>query len=705
MELSLEELEFVMTDMMLKRRNFGIKIGSERGCSDTKCKELETLEELDLTITTLGNTVELGHFDNKNTFSIEGKSISELSKRHNTVVIKRFIPVDDEQEEGMFFTELEMLTSVKHHNIVNLLGFCVEGFDMMLVTEKFSNENLSDYLGNVKEMRTLTWVKRLKICIDAARALNYLHFEMEDNKVMIHGNINANRIGFNQNWEAKIEDFQWAVFLPLDQKDEAEYRKTYFDQRYHVDPEYENTGELKRETNMYSFGVVLFEIVCGRRAGDQIYLNESKKGLVDVARQNFSTGTQEDMIDPAIKEAIGKMSSIPNRRTNKDSLQTFLKVANQCVVETQDQRPTIKVVLKELEKTLFFQVEGVQHLDKDQVVKELETPTHQILEEQVQQPEYDQVAEEVEKASHEIHQQQQQLIIKKLEHLKIPLADVQLATDGFSKAYEIPDGGGCTMYRAKLDDHFGKENHSSVVEGTDHVLIKRYPPPGHEYWGEKEFFTEVEVLSAVKHPNIVTLLGFCFEASEMILVLENASNGFLGDYLEDVNSSMRIFTWEKRLKICIDVAHALKYIHYEMEDQTMIINRDICSYNVFLDKNCGAKIVNFWWSVFLPSNQQDEALHISWIGRMRHIDPEYKKTNKLKRESDVYGLGVVLFEILCGRIAFDPIYLKENEAGLAHVAKQCYCSGTIQDIIDHTIKEETSENNFVLNRGPKAYIY
>ncbi|KAJ0687569.1 putative protein kinase RLK-Pelle-LRR-I-1 family [Helianthus annuus] len=186
----------------------------------------------------------------------------------------------------------------------------------------------------------------------------------------------------------------------------------------------------------------------------------------------------------------------------------------------------------------------------------------------------------------------------------------------------------------------------------------------------------------------------------MILVIDNFSNGFLGEYLGNFKDK-RVLTWEKRLKICIDVAHALKYIHYEMEDQKMIINRDICSYNIGLDENLEAKIASFWWSVFLPPKQEDEALYLNnVIDRPCYRDPEYKKTNKVKRESDVYGFGVVLFEILCGRLAYDPIYHKESGIGLAHVARRSFSTGSLEEMIDPLIKEEVGENKFVLNRGP-----
>ncbi|MFS7990593.1 putative protein kinase RLK-Pelle-WAK family [Helianthus anomalus] len=299
-------------------------------------------------------TVALNHFDKGKPSFVEEKGKTTQPKIHNsTVIIKRFLPRDDEDEEEFFFTELEVLITVKHSNIVTLIGFCVEGFEMMLIVEKFANAFLADYIGNVC---TLTWETRLKICIDVAHALSYIHSGLEDKKMIIHGNISSFKFGLDENWRTKIEDFESAVILPPDIKDQTLYKRPYFESKYHVDPDYANTGKLKRESDVYSFGVVLLEIICGREADDQIYLKESDKGLVHVARKNFRNGTIEGMIDPTLKEETNKKGCIPNRGANKDSLQTFLKVANQCVSKTQDQRPTMKVVLNELEKALVFQV-------------------------------------------------------------------------------------------------------------------------------------------------------------------------------------------------------------------------------------------------------------------------------------------------------------------------------------------------------------
>ncbi|KAJ0736272.1 putative protein kinase RLK-Pelle-CrRLK1L-1 family [Helianthus annuus] len=300
--------------------------------------------------------VELHCFDKENLSYQKGKYEGEHLKGERTVVLKRYPSGHDLYGEEEFFKEIEMFTIVKHPNIVNLLGFCVEDSEMVLVTENISNGYLVDYLGNVNHMRILTWEKRLKISIDVAHALKYLHYEMEDQKMIINRQINSYSIRLDENWGAKIVNFCRSEFLPPNQQDEAVYPKKRIDKPLYRDPQYEKTGRLKRESDVYSIGVVLFEILCGRRASDPIYKKENVRGLGPVARQSFCTGTLEDMIDPILKDEMGENNFVLSIGPKKDSLHTFMKIAYQCVAETQDQRPTMKVVVKELEKALSFQV-------------------------------------------------------------------------------------------------------------------------------------------------------------------------------------------------------------------------------------------------------------------------------------------------------------------------------------------------------------
>ncbi|KAK9058272.1 hypothetical protein SSX86_023112 [Deinandra increscens subsp. villosa] len=343
----LEHLKIPLDDILLASNNFSETFRSGK------------VYEIDWYI------VERGPFDKEKPSAEEGGNKCELPKRHNNVLIKRFLPTHEKQEE-FFFTEIEILTCVNHHNIVTPIGFCVEGSEMVLVFENPSNGYLSDYLIGSKEICILTWEKRLKICIDVAHALNYFHYGMEDKKVIIHTNIKSWKFELDENWGAKIDDCQTAVFRPSNQEDEAFYQNKVVGTKYYRDPEHEKTGMLTRKSDVYSFGVVLFEILCGKVADDPIYLESHKGGLAPLARRNFGTYKLENMIDPTIKEI-----------TNKDSLHSFIEIAYQCVAETQDQRPTMKVVAKELEKALSFQEKQVQQQDKNSVIDEHQKASHE----------------------------------------------------------------------------------------------------------------------------------------------------------------------------------------------------------------------------------------------------------------------------------------------------------------------------------------
>ncbi|KAL8214566.1 hypothetical protein R6Q57_004015 [Mikania cordata] len=642
--------------------------------------------------------INIKYLDKENSSCIEGNSNVETP-----AIIKRILPRDDEEGEKAFYAELEALASIKHRNIVALIGSCVEASEMIFIIET-GYRNLSFYLTKeVNIMDILTWEKRLKICIDVAHALNYLHSEMEEQKMIINRDVNSYNIGLDENMRAKIVEFGLSIILPQNQADDDIYVNRVFGLKDYMDPEYEKCHKVKKASDVYSFGVVLFEILFGRLADDPIYLNGVNNGLACVARRSFRMGTIDEMIDPIIKEETDENHFVLD---NKDSLHTFIEIAFQCVAETQDQRPTMKVVVQELEKALFYKEDLGPNIA--QIVNglenglELQWPDEMISDERIQRPSKEQVVHELEQSL----ELQTRITFKHLEHLKIHLNDITLATDNFSEAYKIGFGDYCALYRAELN-HFHKGN-PSYEEGKnkdehrkrhDNVVIKRILPRDDDK-GKKVFYTEIEVLARVEHRNIVNLLGFCIEGSEMILVTEDVSNGYLIDYLSNINE-LRILSWEKRLKICIDVAHALVYLHSKMEDKKMIIiNRDINSYNIGLDENWGAKIVEFGSSIFLSPDQEDGALFSSYVGKPSYIDPEYKMNGKLKTKSDVYSFGVVLFEILCGRLANDPIYKKESDKGLAQVARHSFCMGTLEDMIDPVLREETSEHNFVLNRGP-----
>ncbi|KAM0060702.1 putative protein kinase RLK-Pelle-LRR-I-1 family [Helianthus debilis subsp. tardiflorus] len=237
-----------------------------------------------------------------------------------------------------------------HLNIVSLLGFCYERPHMILVYEHVSRGSLDDYLGSEGKMTNLTWVQRIKLCIGIACGLDYLHTTVDNKQKIIHRGIKSANILLGENWEAKIADFGLSIFHPFDHKASTISATKVAGTQVYLDPEYETTHKLKKESDVYTFGAVL--ILCGRLAYDPVYANESEKGLALIVRHNFEKGTVKKMIDPNLKE---ENTFTPSKGPNQDSLNTFLTIGNRCLAEKQAERPTMKVVIEELMKASNFQ--------------------------------------------------------------------------------------------------------------------------------------------------------------------------------------------------------------------------------------------------------------------------------------------------------------------------------------------------------------
>ncbi|CAI9269152.1 unnamed protein product [Lactuca saligna] len=295
---------------------------------------------------------ELYHFDSKSLVPLEVKNKSELPKKRSTVAIKRILIREDKQGEQGFLAEIEMLTGCKHPNIVSLLGFCNEGRHMILVYEHASNGSLDEYLEGTGSLTNLTWVQRIKICIDVACGLNYIHNKIDDDRRIIHRDIKSGNILLTENWEAKIADFGLSKFRPENEQLNTLYTENIAGTKVYLDPEYDKTGRLKNETDIYSFGVVLFEMLSGRFANDPIYTKEDINGIAPVARRRFNDGTIKGMFDPRLMEENRENIFSLNKGPDPDSLDAFSKIAYQCVAETQVERPTAEVIVMKLEESL-----------------------------------------------------------------------------------------------------------------------------------------------------------------------------------------------------------------------------------------------------------------------------------------------------------------------------------------------------------------
>lgn len=248
-----------------------------------------------------------------------------------------------------------MLNCCKHENIISLLGICSEYPEMILVCEFASKGSLDNCLEKNK-MINVTWAQRLQICLDIAHGLNYLHVDKVGKSRIIHRDVKSANVLLDENWRAKVADFGLSKFHPKNQSKSSIHTIHLAGTEMYVDPEYSTKGIYKKESDIYSFGVVLFEILSGRLAYNLIYNMGNDKGLAAVVRRRMKERTLKELIDPNMLEDADEHIFTVNKGPNQKSLDLFLKIAHQCLAETQKERPLMKVIIEELQKALKIQV-------------------------------------------------------------------------------------------------------------------------------------------------------------------------------------------------------------------------------------------------------------------------------------------------------------------------------------------------------------
>uniref|UniRef100_K3XSR4 RING-type E3 ubiquitin transferase n=1 Tax=Setaria italica TaxID=4555 RepID=K3XSR4_SETIT len=237
--------------------------------------------------------------------------------------------------------------------------------------------------------------------------------------------------------------------------------------------------------------------------------------------------------------------------------------------------------------------------------------------------------------------------------------EIEMSTERFSDELKIGEGGYGPVYRASLD-------HTPVA-------IKVLRPDAHQ--GRKQFQQEVEVLSCIRHPNMVLLLGACPEYG--CLVYEYMDNGSLEDRLYRRGGTPPI-PWSQRFRIAAEIATALLFLHQTKPEP--LVHRDLKPANILLDRNYVSKISDVGLARLVPPAVADSVTQYrltATAGTFCYIDPEYQQTGKLGVKSDIYSLGVLLLQVVTAR---PPM-------GLTHHVEKAIDAGTFHQMLDITVKD------------------
>ncbi|GJU55610.1 kinase-like domain, phloem protein 2-like protein, partial [Tanacetum coccineum] len=261
-------------------------------------------------------------------------------------------------------------------------------------------------------------------------------------------------------------------------------------------------------------------------------------------------------------------------------------------------------------------------------------------------------------------------------HLQVPLEDILSATNKFDEKNGI------------RKSRFAKEYKGQLLRSGELIDIHARRLDHHCSEVERQFWMEVSLLSTLKHKNLVSLIGFCDENDEKIIIYKLETRLSLSQYLSDP----MLLTWVRRLEISVGIAQALSYIYYDESRDFSVIHRSICSASVVLNDDWEPKLCDFEYSMKIKASQRHHSFHThNLVYVTGYGDPTYIETNSVNHNADMYSFGIILFELLCGRKSISE---HPDNKYLARPAIFHYKKEILDEIIDPVLWKQMDPQSF-----------
>ncbi|KAG4968727.1 hypothetical protein JHK87_034378 [Glycine soja] len=565
------------------------------------------------------------------------------------IAVKRLSSVSTQGLEE-FKNEVILIAKLQHRNLVRLRGYCIEGDEKILLYEYMPNKSLDSFIFGI------------------ARGMLYLH---QDSRLrVIHRDLKTSNILLDEEMNPKISDFGLAKIFGGKETEACTGR--VMGTFGYMAPEYALDGFFSTKSDVFSFGVVLLEILSGKK-NTGFYQSKQISSLLGHAWKLWTENKLLDLMDPSLCETC-----------NENEFIKCAVIGLLCVQDEPSDRPTMSNVLFMLDieaasmpiptQPTFFVKKHLSSSASSSSKPDIEEPSREHLTHRLaliltvilgsmailacitafvlvrrkkKAHKLDRASTQIQESLYESEKRVKGLIglgsleEKDIEGIEVPcytFASILAATDNFTDSNKLGRGGYGPVYKG-------------TFPGGQDIAVKRLSSVSTQ--GLEEFKNEVILIAKLQHRNLVRLRGYCIKGDEKILLYEYMPNKSLDSFI-------------------FGIPRGMLYLH--QDSRLRVIHRDLKTSNILLDEEMNPKISDFGLAKIV-GGKETEASTERVVGTYGYMAPEYALDGLFSFKSDVFSFGVVLLEILSGKRNTGFYQSKQISSLLGHACFLCCTLG------------------------------